>query len=75
MSPEEKAQLERTLKLSEENNRLLLKMHRAARWAMFWGFIKIVVIVGPLIVGYIYLQPFFGQALENYNNMKELLSR
>jgi len=74
MSPEEKALLERTLKLSEENNRILCRMQRTARWAVLWGFIKVAIIVVPLVVGYIYLQPFFSQATENYNSVKELLN-
>ena len=74
MSPEEKVLLERTLKLSEENNNILHKMQRAARWAILWGFIKVAIIIVPLIAGYIYLQPFLGQAMENFNSVKELLN-
>ena len=74
MSPEEKVLLERALKLSEENNQILRKMQRAARWAVLWGFIKVAIIIVPLIIGYLYLQPFLNQALENYNSVKELLN-
>ena len=74
MSPEEKELLERALKLSEENNDILRKMQRTARWAILWGFIKIAIIIVPLVVGYIYLQPFLDQALENFNSVKELLN-
>lgn len=74
MSPEEKVLLERTLKLSEENNHILRKMQRSARWALLWGFIKVAIIVVPLIVGYLYLQPFFDQILESYSGVRELLN-
>lgn len=74
MSPEEKMLLERTLKLSEENNQILRKMQKAARWAMVWGFIKVAIIVVPLVAGYIFLQPYLGQALGNFNSVKELLN-
>jgi len=74
MNPEEKVLLERTLRLSEENNQILRKMQRTARWAVLWGFIKIAIVIIPLVVGYIYLQPFFDQALKNYNSFKELLN-
>ncbi len=74
MSPEEKALLERTLKLSEESNQILRKMQRTARWAILWGFIKVAIIVVPLVAGYIYLQPFLEQALDNYNSAKDLLN-
>jgi len=73
MNPEERELLERTLKLSEENNLLLQKIQRTARRAAIWGFIKIVIVVGPLIVGYIYLQPFLAQAMDNFNSVKSLL--
>jgi len=74
MSPEEKVLLERTLKLSEENNRILHKMQKAARWATIWGFIKVAIVIVPLVLGYIYLQPFLDQALDNFNSVKELLN-
>ena len=74
MNPEEKVLLERALKLSEENNKILRKIEKRARWSALWGFIKVAIIVVPLILGYIYLEPFFNQALENYNSIKELLN-
>jgi hypothetical protein len=74
MSPEERVLLERTLKLSEENNRILRKMQRATQWAVVWGFIKIAIIVVPLVLGYFYLEPYLGQALDNFNSLKELLN-
>ena len=57
MNPEEKALLKKTLELSEENNHILKKMHRAARLAFVWGFIKILIVVIPLVIGYLYLLP------------------
>ncbi len=73
MDPQEKMLLKRTLELSEENNKILRKMQRVARWTTLWGFVKVIILVGPLIVGFIYLQPFLEQARENYNSVKELL--
>ncbi len=73
MGPEEKMLLERTFRLSEENNHILRKMRRAARWAILWGFIKTAVIVVPLVVGYFYLEPFFKQAMTNYNDVREFI--
>ena len=74
MNPEEKVLLERTLKLSEENNQILRKMQRTARWAILWGFIKVAIIIVPLAVGYFYLQPFLDQAVKNYNSAREFLN-
>lgn len=74
MEPEERRLLERSLKLSEENNRILKKLERKARWAFIWGFIKIAIIVVPLVIGYIYLQPFFEQIVESYKSVKGLIN-
>ena len=73
MNPEERELLDRTLKLSLENNEILRKMQRAARWSTLWGFIKILIIIVPLVVGYLFLQPYLEPARENYNTIKELL--
>ena len=74
MNPEEKALLERTAKLSEENNQILRKMQRAARWGYVWGFIKVALIIVPLVAGYLYLEPYLKEAVDNYNGFKELLN-
>ena len=74
MSPEEKVLLERTLKLSEENNKILRKMQRTARWAIVWGFIKLAFVVVPLVAGYFLLQPYLNQALEGYKGVQELIN-
>lgn len=69
MNPEEKAQLEQTLKLSEENNQILRKLQRIHRWAVLWGFIKIAIVVLPLVAGYLYLQPYLDQI---YGDIKSI---
>jgi len=73
MNPEEKHLLERTLKLSEENHEILKKMERRVRWAVLWGFIKLAIIVVPLVAGYLFLEPYFDEALENYNGVRDML--
>ena len=67
MNPEEKELLQRALKLSEDNNRILHKMQRAAKWAALWGFIKFLIIVVPLVVGFLLLQPYLEPIRELYN--------
>lgn len=74
MNPEDKVLLERTLKLSEENNELLKKIETKARWAMLWGFLKVAIIVTPFVAGYILLQPFFGQFGDAARKVLELLN-
>ena len=74
MSPEEKELLNRVAKLSEENNKILQKMQKTARWAVIWGFIKVAIVIVPLVAGYIFLQPFLEQAMQNYSGIKDILN-
>ena len=71
MSPEERSLLERSLELAEENNRLLKRVDRRARWSNVWGFIKLVIIALPLMIGYFYLEPYLNQAVANYKQNYE----
>ncbi|MBI1974253.1 MAG: hypothetical protein HYS51_00095 [Candidatus Zambryskibacteria bacterium] len=73
MNPEERALLEQTLKLSEENNRMLRNIRKTQRRAAIYGFIKLVIIIVPLVAGYLFLQPYLNQALEGYNGVQRLL--
>mgnify|MGYP001591643551 CR=1 FL=1 len=74
MNPEERMLLERSLKLAEENNHLLRKINRRARWAFVWGVIKIALVVVLLVIGYMLLQPYFGDVKENYRGIQELFN-
>lgn len=73
MNPEEKQLIERTLELSLENNRMLYKIQRNARWGRIWGLIKFLIIVIPLVIGFLYLEPHIRAILENLNAVKEIL--
>jgi len=75
MNPEDRALLERTFKISKENNSMLRKLERRARWALFWWFIKMALIVVPLVIGYFYLQPYLDSAIDNYNSIRNFLPR
>lgn len=72
MNPEERELLERLAKMAEENNRMLRNVHSIVRWGQFWGFIKIAIIVIPLIIGYFYLQPYLGPIGRSFEQMKVL---
>ncbi len=73
MNPEERALLDRSLKLSEENHKILKKIERRFRWAVVWGFIKAAIIIVPLVAGYLFLEPYLDEVLENYSGVKETL--
>ena len=61
MDPEEKVLLERLVKLAEDNNQILHRMRRAAHWGMVWSFVKFLIILTPIIIGYLILQPYWNQ--------------
>jgi hypothetical protein len=73
VNPEEKQLLQRTLKLAEENSRILRKMERRAKLAALWGFVKLLIIVVPLVIGYLYLEPHIDTAIDNYRSLSETL--
>ncbi|MBI2109282.1 MAG: hypothetical protein HYT93_03875 [Parcubacteria group bacterium] len=59
MDPEEQKILERILKLSEENNKLLKKINRSIQWGRFIHALYWVIIIGSAVGAYYFLQPFF----------------
>ncbi len=73
MNPEERLLLERSLKLSEENNALLKKIDRRAKRAAIYGFIKLAIIILPFVIGYFLLEPYIDDAQRNYQTIQGLL--
>ena len=71
MTPEEKALLERTAKLSEENNKILRSIQRKTRWAFAWGVAKFAILVVPLIIGYFYLEPYFAPIKAEFEQIQQ----
>lgn len=74
MNPEERRLLERTLKLTEENHKILQNVEKRARRAAIYGFIKLAIIILPFVLGYIFLEPYFNEARDQYSGMREMLN-
>ena len=55
--------IQRTLKLSEENNKLLRKMRRSMRWGQVFTAFYWLVIAGTAVSVYYFIQPFIESAL------------
>lgn len=66
MEPYQKSLLEQIAKQTEENNHILKSLRNSARWATFFGFIKLVIILGPLIAAYYYLAPHYNDIKKFY---------
>ncbi len=71
MDEEIKKLLEKNLKLNEEILERLKKVHHFVIWQRIFGLVKILLIVVPLILGFIYLPGILKNAIEPY---KELLN-
>ena len=74
MSPEEKELLRRSLTLAEENNKILLKVERSLKWQAIWSVIKILIVVVPLILGYVFFQPYFGSMFNTYKEVQGMIN-
>jgi len=55
MDEDLKQTLEKLVQLTEENNKLLKKINFFVNTQRIWGAIKILIIVVPIILAYIYL--------------------
>jgi len=62
MSPEERDLLTKSIKLSEENNKMLRRMRRNARFAVVWKIFYWAVIIGLSYGTYVYFEPYIKQA-------------
>ncbi len=60
MTPEERNLLERTHKLVEENNQILVKMRRSNRYALVFRVLYWVVIIGISFGAFYLIQPYIN---------------
>jgi hypothetical protein len=70
MSPEERSLLERTYKLVEENNKVLISIRRNARIATAMRIGYWVVILGLSFGAYYFIQPFLLAITGGLNNIQ-----
>ena len=66
MDPEVKNLLEENLRLSKENNQLLLKIRSVQRWAQITRALYWVAIIGVSFGALYYLKPYLGNLLNVY---------
>lgn len=59
-----------------ENQRLLKDIHAATQktrryilWSQIGGFLKLVLVLVPLVLGYLYIQPYLSQALSSMQDV------
>lgn len=81
MSPEEKALLERTYRLTEENNNMLRSLRRAQRFGTAFRVLYWTLIIVTSFGAYYFVQPYlkaasgvYGTATDSVAQFRELLS-
>lgn len=63
------SRMQKLLQLTEENNKLLRKMHRAQQWASVFRAIYWIVIIGLIAGSFYFIQPFLSQTLSVYQGL------
>ncbi len=74
MLPEERDMLERVLQISEQNNRILRKIHREAVIRKFTRVIYLIVIIAIALVTYYYIKPYTTDVLKAFKTVDEIKS-
>ena len=69
MSPEEREILNRSVALSEENNKILRGMKRSMQWSHVMNIIYWVLIIGISVGAFYFLQPYVDQVMKTYNSV------
>jgi hypothetical protein len=62
--------LRRLTELTEENNKILLKIQKHTRWTMFFNAVKWILIIGVFIGSYIVVQPYIDQVMSMYKTLQ-----
>ena len=71
MDPESKKLLEENLRLSQENNVILLKLKRSMQVRRFVSIIYWTLIVGSAVGAYYFIQPYIDQMVNIYGGGKD----
>jgi hypothetical protein len=66
MDQETKVLLEENLRLSKENNHLLVKLHNIQRWAQITRVIYWFIIIGVSVGAFYFIKPFFNNLISVY---------
>lgn len=74
MDPKERELLEETHELVLENNKILHRLQRSARWSKFFRFVYWVLIIGTSVGAYYFLQPYIDKVIGVYTGMQNDLS-
>lgn len=69
IQPPQEEILEEIRALTKENHEILKKVKRFVVFSEIMGFIKLALIVVPIILGFIFLPPFLKEIFSQYGNL------
>jgi len=68
--PDDLAELLRAnLKRSEEILKISREIKIFIRWQQVWGFLRLLIIIIPIVLGFIYLPPLIKEAMQSYKSL------
>jgi hypothetical protein len=70
MESDEKEILEKTLELSQDNNKILHSIKRGMFWSRVMSVIYWIIIIGVSVGVYYYIQPYIDSLLNTYESVK-----
>jgi len=68
MEPIIEKKLDELLKLTEENNKMLLKMRKAQKWATVMRMVYWFIIIGLAAGSFYFIKPYFNNILNVYKH-------
>lgn len=71
MEPELKEKIEESLRLAEENNKMIRKMRRTLEWSRIMRIIYWLFIIAMALGAYYYIQPYVEQIKGAYSDAKD----
>jgi len=69
MDQEERSLLEENLRVSRENNQLLLKVRSFQRWSSVTRILYWVILIGISFGAFYFLQPYIEKIMRIYSNL------
>ena len=70
MTPEERELLTQSIKLAEENNKMLRGLRLRARISSFLRIIYWLIILGITFGAYYFIEPYVNSMIKSYNDIK-----
>lgn len=61
--------LEKNIKLTEDIHEMTVHIKKYIFWQRIFGFLKLFIILIPIILSIIYLPPLLGQVIEQYQSI------